>query len=161
MGDFGNFGTLEDWKNVRDAWLGSAGKSHRKIRFYTFQEYETMGNQSNPNETFRKQKYTVREDHAWLSFVKVFDTVKGGYQTTGDIDVVSEFPIRGYSAFYTLPSGVAIPEYAGDLVEWNGKLWEVADVLELIQFGMNAPQAWYHTVMRRTNLSGQGITVGP
>lgn len=161
MGDLGNFGNLEDWKNVRDAWLGSAGKTHRKIRLYTFLEYVVMGNQTNPNETFRKQKYSVRHDHAWLSFIKVFDTVKKGYFTTGDIDIVSEFPVRGFISAYSLPGGVQIKECAGDLIEWNGNLWEVADILEPIQFGINAPQAWYHTVMRKTNISGQGIVVGP
>lgn len=162
MGDLGNFGGgLEDYKNAKDSWLSSSGKSHRKVKLYTFLEYVNMGNQANPNETFRKQRYSVRDDHAWLSFIKVFDTVKKGYFTTGDVDIVSDFSVRGFTSAYNLPSGVSIPEYAGDLIEWNGSLWEVADILEPIQFGLNAPQAWFHTVMRKTTTSGRGIVVGP
>ena len=160
MGDLGNFFDLNDYNNARRSWLESMGKSYKKVRVYTFEGYETAGNQTNPNETFRKARYTSREDFVWLSQVKVFDTVKGGYFTTGDLDVYSEFVLKGFSPAYLLPSTVNLNEYSGDIIDWNGKLWEVADQLEPVTFGPYTKQVWYRTVLRRTNRSGIGIEVG-
>ena len=161
MGDLGNFFDLNDYVNARRAWLESTGKSKKKVRIHTFEGYETLGNQTKPDETFRKQRYVARIEYVWLSNVKVFDTVKRGYFTTGDLDVYSEFYLRGFSPSYTLPNGVVVGEYSGDLVEWNGKLWEVADQLEPVTWGPFTAQVWYRTVLRRTQRSGIGIEVGP
>lgn len=157
----GNFGDLNDYANARTSWLTSQGKSHRQVAVYIFQEYEKLGNQSNPNETFRKQKYSKKLDHAWLSYIKVFDTIRNAQVTTGDIDIISEFPLRGFSSSYVTPDGATVPDCAGDLIEWDGRLWEVADILEKIQFGYQFGVTWYHTVMRKTNSIGQGIIVEP
>lgn len=160
MGDLGNFFDLNDHLNTRNAWLESMGKAYKKVRVYTFESYETAGNQTNPNETFRRVKYSGRDEFVWLSMVKVYDTVKAGYFTTGDLDVYSEFPLRGFSPAYGLPSTVNVSEYSGDIVDWNGKLWEVADQLEPVTSGVHANQVWYRTLLRRTNRSGIGIEVG-
>jgi len=161
MADLGNYRDINDYLNVRDSWLSSMGKSNKRVRVHIFLEYESVGNKENRNETFRRAKYASRFDHAFLSNVKVFDTVKGGYFTTGDLDVYTEYPLRGFSAAYSLPNGVQIPEYAGDLIEWNGKFWEVADQLEPVTAGVVAKQVWYRTVLRKTNRAGIGLEVGP
>lgn len=161
MGDMGNWGGLTDYINARQAWLESSGKNQKRVKIHVFQGYDTIGNVTKPDETFRKQKYGVRFEYVWLSSVKVFDTVKGGYFTTGDLDVYSEFYIRGYTAAYTLPNGETNDEYAGDIVEWNGKLWEVSDQLEPVTWGVVANQVLYRTVLRRTQRVGLGIEVGP
>lgn len=161
MSEIGNSGDLNDFINQRDSWLGSQAKSHYRVRVFFFQGYEVTGNQANPNETFRKPIFAGRLDHVWLSFIKVYDTVKMGYFTTGDVQVESEFPMKGFSASYTLTSGEVIPEYAGDIMQWLGKFWEVSDVLEPLQTGYQFGQTWYRTVMRRTNRSGVGVEVGP
>lgn len=161
MGNLGNFWDLNDYTNAKEAWIAPQGYDHRKIRFMKFASYDVTGNLEIPDETFRKEVYHEREDHVWISFVKVFDTVKGGYFTTGDIDVYSNFLIQGYSAAYSLPTGVQIPEYAGDKIVWNGKVWTVADEVEPIQFGYQAPQVWYRSVLRRSDRAGVGTSVGP
>lgn len=162
MSDLGNYlDVIGDWKNARDSWLASMGKAYKRVRLHLFQGYETTGNQANPNETFRRPKYVPKLEHIWLSQVKVYDTVKMGYFTTGDLDVYSEFIIRGYSPEYLLESGTAVDEYSGDLVEWNGKFWEVSDQLEPVTYGPHTPHVWYRTVLRRTNRSGAGTESGP
>ncbi len=160
MGDLGNFFDLNDYTNVRRSWLEAAAKGQKQVRVWVFQGYDILGNQANPNETFRKQKYVAKNANVYLSNVKVYDTVKRGYFTTGDLDVYSEFYIRGYSSAYTLATDVKVDEYAGDLVEWNGKLWEVSDQLEPVTVGILTNQVWYRTVLRRTQRSGTGIEVG-
>jgi hypothetical protein len=161
MGDLGNSWRMSDFVNAQRAWIGQQSKSHRQIILWKFLEYETAGNLINPSETIRRIKYAQRLDHVWLSLVKVYDTVKGGYFTTGDLDVHSDFALQGYSASYTLPDNTIIPEYGGDVVQWNGKLWEVADQLEPVQWGYQAKQVFFHTVLRRTQRSGIGVQVGP
>lgn len=161
MGNLGNFWDLNDYTNAKEAWTAPQGYDHRRIFFRKFDGYETQGNQTNPNETFRSAKYTTRADHAWISFVKVFDTVKGGYFTTGDLDVYTTFRIQGFSPAYTLGTGVVVGEYAGDEIIWNGKVWVPSDEVEPIQFGYQAKQVFWRTVLRRADRSGQGNTVGP
>jgi hypothetical protein len=145
---------LSDWQNVRDAFLGQGGYLHRRVVFHKFVGYTISGNSTDPDNMIRIPAFRTRGDHAWLSQVKVFDTVKRGYFTTGDLDVASSFIIRGYTGGYTLPSGAVIPEYAGDQIEWNGKLWIVADQLEPVQAGTNGPIVFYRTTMRRADRSG-------
>ena len=157
--DLGNRWDINDFLNAKSSWTAQQGKSHVRIRFYKFTGYNTE-NSSNPNESFRKPVFQVRDSHVWLSQVKVYDTIKRGYFTTGDLDIVSEYVIQGYSASYTLPTGVVVPEYSGDLVQWNGKLWEVADQLEPTQWGYQAEQVYYRSVLRRTQRSGSGAVTG-
>lgn len=161
MGNLGNFWDLNDYVNAKEAWIAPQGYTHRLITFMKFTEYNVTGNLESPDETFRTVKYHSRSDHIWISQVKVFDTVKGGYFTTGDLNVISNFLIQGYSPGYTLPTGVPIGEYGGDQILWNGKVWAVADQVEPVQFGFMAKQIWWSTVMRRADRSGQGNTVGP
>lgn len=153
-----NFWQAADFENVRSAWLAAQQYSHKKIIFRKFTGYTTKGT---GEEKFRTPSFSARSDHLWLSNVKVFDTVKGGYFTTGDLDVYSTFQIRGFTPGYTLPSGVVIPEYAGDQIIWNGKLWVLADQIEPMQFGYLAGPVFWRSVLRRGDRTGQGITVGP
>lgn len=161
MGNLGNFWDLNDYINAKEAFIAPQGYDQRLITFMKFAGYDTTGNLESADETFRTAKYHSRSDHVWLSQVKVFDTVRGGYFTTGDLDVISNFMIQGYTAAYTLPSGVVIKEYAGDQILWNGKLWVVADQVEPVQFGYMAKQVWWRSVLRRNDASGQPNTVGP
>lgn len=161
MADVSNGWQLNDHLNVKKAWLGQMGKSHRRVRVYQFNGYELQGNTVNPSEAFRNATYKIRDDHVWLSAVKAFDQVRGGFFSTGDLDVNSEFPIQGNSPGLLLPDETSIPEYGGDLIQWNGQLFEVADVLEPVQFGFQALQIWYRTVLRKTNRAGIGVKVGP
>jgi hypothetical protein len=161
MGDLGNWGGIGDYDNARKAWLESSGKNQKRVKVYIFQGYDKQGNVTKPDETFRKPKWTVRFEYVWLSALKSIDLIKGGYFTVSDLDVYSEFLLRGYTAAYTLVNKVVNDEYAGDIVEWNGKLWEVADQLEPVTWGVAANQVWYHTILRRTNRSGLGIEIGP
>lgn len=162
MGTLGNNWQASEWQDMKDAWLGTRGYTDRQIIFRKFLDYETKGNSSVTIETFRVPNYAARAEHAWLSSVKVFDTVKGGYFTTGDLDVYSNFRIQGFSPGYTLPNGTVIPEYAGDEIIWNGKVWVVADQIEPVQpGGYQAPQIWWRSVLRRTDRSGVGNVVGP
>jgi len=161
MGTLGNNWEASEWQDMKDAWLGTRGYVDRQVIFRKFSCYETQGNQTNANETFRVAAYAERAEHCWLASVKVFDTVKGGYFTTGDLDCYTNFRVQGYTPAYTLDSGVVIPEYGGDEIIWNGKVWVVADQIEPVQFGYQAVQIWWRTVMRRTDRSGVGTTVGP
>jgi len=161
MGNIGSFWSASDWVNAREAWMASGQWNHRRVTFKQFCGYNVSGNASKPDEMIRTVKYSTRLEHVWLSQVKVFDTVKEGYFTTGDLDVISEFQIRGYSPSYTLPDGTVILEYAGDILLWNGKAWAVADQVEPVQFGFLAAQVWWRTVLRRTDRSGLGTSVGP
>lgn len=161
MGDLGNIWTLNDYVNAKQAWLASQSKSHRYINVFKFIDYQLGGNPTNPNEALRIPMYGKRKDHVWIAMVKVYDTVKGGYFTTGDLQLYSEYVLQGYSPAYLTTEGVNIPEYAGDLIEWNGKLWSVADQLEPIQWGYLSPQVMYCTVMRKTQRTNIGIKVGP
>jgi hypothetical protein len=163
--DLGNQWTLADYMNAKNAWLATQSMNHKRVKVYKFAGYETAGTQNNsgtntvnPNEMFRRPKYDTRLDHVWLSQVKVYDTVKFGYFTTGDLDVYSEYALQGYSAAYLTIDGNQIPEYAGDLIEWNGKLWEVADQLEPVTWGYLANEVFYRTVMRRTQRTGSGVS---
>lgn len=161
MGNLGNFWDLNDFINAKEAWIAPQGYTHRKILFQQFAGYETQGNLVKPDETFRLPKYNVRAEHIWISFIKVFDTVKGGYFTTGDLDCYSNFKIQGFTPAYSLTEGVEISEYAGDQIVWNGQLWACTDVVEPIQFGYQAPQVWWRTTLRRSDRTSQGNTVGP
>jgi len=162
MGNLGNFWSATDWQNAQEQWLSTQQYNQRQITFMKFDSYVTQGNASNPDESYRSVKYRIRADHVWLSQVKVFDTVKGGYFTTGDLDVNSSFLIKGFSAAYTLRNGIVIPEYAGDQMIWNGKVWVVADQIEPVQLGgMLAAPTWWRSVLRRTDRSGIGDSPGP
>jgi len=162
MGDMGNTWQMGDYLNAKYAWIGQMAKSHRMVNVYKFQEYAVEGNQTSFSETIRVPVYNKRTDHAWIDMVKVFDTVRGGYFTTGDIHVNTEYALQGYSAGYTsTDGGVNIPEYAGDLIEWNGKLWAVADVLEPVQWGYLAKQVFFVTVMRKTQVTNISVRIGP
>ena len=152
---------LADFLNAREAWLSTRGYSNKKVYVMRFMGWVNSGNPTNVNETFREAKYATRNDTVWLSQVKVFDTVRGGYFTTGDLNVSSTFRLQGYSPAYTLPNGTTIAEYAGDEIVWNGKIWVVADQLEPIQFGAKTKQVWYNTVLRRAQRSGPGTEAGP
>jgi hypothetical protein len=156
-----NLWTLHDYLNGMDAWLTSRGWYNRKVFVMKFLNWVTDGNPSNVNEQFREAKYASRNDTVWLSQVKVYDTVKGGYFTTGDLNVSSTFILQGYSPAYTLADSTSIPEYAGDEIVWNGKIWVVADQLEPRQYGTKTKQVWYSSVLRRAQRSGLGTTAGP
>lgn len=154
--DLGNFGGLDDYTNAKDAWIGSSGKSHRLVLYYAFQEYTSSGS-AIPDEKFRQIVYATKKTHIWLAFIKPQDTTVGGRFTTGDLDINSEFQLQGYQAPTTLPDGTVVPGRGSDLVGWNGKLWEVADVLEPIQWGYQEAQVFYHTVMRHSSLASSQI----
>ena len=149
-----NTWTASDYELVRDSFLATGGYLHRQVIFRKFMAYQTNGSSSNFDEMIRTAVFRERLDHVWLSQVKVFDTVKGGYFTTGDLDVASQFMIQGYSGQYKLPDGTLIPEYAGDQIVWNGKIWIVSDQLEPIQAGMQGPVIFYKTTMRRADRAG-------
>lgn len=151
---------LPDFLNAKDAWFSTRGYVNRKVLVSKFQGWVNAGNKNNVNEQFREARHAVRNDTVWLSQVKVYDTVKGGYFTTGDLTVASSFVLQGYSAAYTLPNGTVIPEYAGDEIVWNGKIWVVADQLDPVQFGAKTTQVWYVTVLRRAQRSGLTTTTG-
>lgn len=161
MGDLGNFFDLNDFDNARKAWLESAGKSQKRVRIYIFQGYDTLGNRTNPNETFRKQKYVTKNDYVWLSSFSQLDLLRDSRIQAGDLECYSEFLLRGFSPSYILPNEKKVDEYAGDLIEWNGKLWEVSDQLEPVTWGVHTKQVWYRTAIRRTQRSGVGIEIGP
>ncbi len=161
MGNLGNFWTAADWQNATELWLSTQAYNHRQIIFRKFTGYETKGPSTLPDQQFRAKKYKTRAEHVWLSQVKVFDTVKAGYFTTGDLDINTTFRVQGYSAAYTLPSGVTVPEYGGDEIVWNGKVWVVADQVEPVQFGYQGAQVWWRTVLRRVDRAGVGNTIGP
>lgn len=153
MSDLGNSWELNDYLNARDAWRGQANKSHHRVIFWKFDGY-TAGRSTNPNEAGRTPRYVKRLDHVWLSTLKGFDAVKKQYFSTGDITVNSSFKIRGFTAAYSIPDGDSIDEYAGDLIQWGGSLWEVADQLEPITWGYMANQVFYVSIMRRTSRIG-------
>jgi len=152
---------LEDYLNAKDAWMSTGDYKNRRVFLRKFQGWEVAGNQTNPNETYRQATYSQRMVTLWLSQVKVFDTVRGGYFTTGDLNVNSTFILQGYTAGYTLKDGTPIPEYAGDEIVWNGKIWVVADQLAPIQFGTKVKQVWYASVLRSAQRSGLGTSPGP
>jgi hypothetical protein len=149
-----NIWTASDSNLVRDSFLAAGSYLHRQVLFRKFTGYSTLGSSANIDEMIRTPRYAVRTGHVWLSQIKVFDTVKGGYFTTGDLDVASSFIIQGYSSAYTLSDGTVIPEYAGDEIVWNGKLWSVADQLEPVQAGMQSPIIFYRTTLRRSDRAG-------
>lgn len=153
--------SLTDFLNAKDAWFTTRGYTNRKVLVSKFQGWVNAGNPNNANEQFREAKYAVRLETVWLSQVKVYDTVKQGYFTTGDLTVSSSFVLQGYSASYTLPNGTVLPEYAGDEIVWNGKIWVVADQLDPVQFGVKTKQVWYTTTLRRAQRSGLGNNSGP
>lgn len=152
---------LLDFLNAKDAWFSTRGYANRKVLVAKFQGWVNAGNPNNPNEQFREAKYATRQETVWLSQVKVYDTVRGGYFTTGDLNVSSSFVLQGYSAAYTLPNGTVLSEYAGDEIVWNGKIWVVADQLDPVQFGAKTKQVWYTTVLRRAQRSGLTTNTGP
>ena len=152
---------LTDYLNAKEAWFSTRGWSSKKVLLVKFQGWVNAGNPSNPNEQFREAKYAIRNETVWLSQVKVFDTVKRGYFTTGDLTVASSFVLQGNSPQYTLPGGTLLSEYAGDEIVWNGKIWVVADQLDPIQFGTKTKQVWYVTVLRRAQRSGLVTSTGP
>ena len=161
MGGIGTGWNASDWQNERTSWQASGVWNQRTVIFRKFLQYETKGDSTNPDATFRVPVYQTTGQQAWLSQVKVFDTVRGGYFTTGDLSCNSEFLIRGSTPAYTLESGITTPEYAGDEIEWNGKVWKVADEVEPVQMGPQGGRIWYNTTLRRSGRSGVGVAVGP
>jgi hypothetical protein len=161
MGTLGNNWSAAEWQDMKDSWLGTRGYVDKQIIFRKFMSYDMRGNLSNTIETFRIAKYSQRSEHVWLSQVKVFDTVKGGYFTTGDLDIYSNFKMQGFTSGYKLPTGVVVKPYGGDEVIWNGKIWVIADQIEPVQFSYQAPQIWWRSVVRRADRSSQGNVVGP
>jgi hypothetical protein len=148
-----------DWQNVRDSWLAGAVWNQRHVVFRKFLHYDAQG--TTEDETARFPVYQTIGKDIWLSQIKVYDTVKGGYFTTGDLDCTSEFLVQGASAGYKLPNGVVVPENAGDEIIWNGKIWKVADQVDPVQQGLQGGHIYYRTVLRRTDRSGLGVSSGP
>src|SRR5713101_4686022 len=148
---------VNDWQLARDLFQSKASYTHRKVIVRKFRNYQTRNPDRPTIEQFRTPVYDERADHVWLSWVRVFDTVKGGYFTTGDMDVNSSFQLIGFSPAYIRPNGVRIEEYAGDELIWNGKIWIVSDQVEPIQFGMKGGVVYWRTVMRRVDRSSQGF----
>ncbi len=111
------YSSVSDWANLRESFHAQLTHQGRTVRFMQFAGYDEKGKDM---DKIRTPKYNVRSEIVWLSSVKAFDTTKGGYFTTGDLDVNSAFEIKGFSPAYEI-YGVEIPEYAGDKIEWNGK----------------------------------------
>jgi len=160
MSDLGNSWELNDYTNAEKAWAGQANKSHHQVIVWKFDGYDA-GKNINPNEVVRTPRYIKRSDHVWLSTLKGFDAAKAGIFLPGDISVNSTFLIQGYSAAYTLPDGMPVPEYSGDYIQWNGSLWAVADQLEPIQWGYDSRQVFYVSILRRNQRVGDNSRVGP
>lgn len=152
-----NYPQASDWANMRDNFLVSLGYSARTARFHKFQAFASNGTGI---EQFRTPVFISRNVVLWLSQVKVFDTVKAGYFTTGDLEVNTSFQIRGYSASFQLPGGSSVEEYAGDQIIWNGKIWIVSDQIEPVPFGPGTGIIYWRTVLRRMDRSGQGLSPG-
>jgi hypothetical protein len=160
MGNLANLWGIEDYLNARDAFLSESQWVQFQVVFRQFRSYEEKNSDKFIMEQFKKAVYSDRAEYLWLSNVKVFDTVKGGYFTTGDLDVNSFFQMRGFTEGYILPNGVRIKEYAGDQVIWNGKLWIVSDQVEPVQFGILPSAVYWRTVLRAVQRTGQGTTPG-
>jgi len=143
---------------ARNAFLAQSQYLHRAIVFCKFAGFVIEGT---GDDLIRTPSFKKRREHVWLSQIKVFDTVKGGYFTTGDLDVNSIFQIRGYNPGFTLPDGTAIEEYVSDHIIWNGKLWTVADQIEPVQVGYLGTTIFWRTTLRRSDRTGVGLTAGP
>jgi hypothetical protein len=160
MGGLSNIWGIEDYVNARDAFLSDSQWVDFHVIFRQFRGYEAKNSDQTPLEQFRVAIYDERAEQLWLNSVKVYDTVKAGYFTTGDLDVNSFFQMQGYTPGYTLPNGDVIEEYAGDQVIWNGRLWTVSDQIEPVQFGIIPQAVYWRTVLRATDRTGQGTTPG-
>jgi len=151
---------INDFVNARDAVFSESQWVHFQVIFRKFLGYELMNPDRTPLEQYNVPQYATRAEHVWLSSVKVFDTVKGGYFTTGDLDVNSFFKIQGYAPAEVLPTGVKISEYAGDQIIWNGKVWVLSDQIEPVQFGIIPGTVYWRSVLRAVDRSSQGTTPG-
>ena len=158
MSPVDNYPQASDWVNMRDNFLASLGYVGRTVLFRKFKNYSTQGSGL---ESHRITVYNERTETIYLSNVRVFDTVEGGYFTTGDLDVATSFQIRGYSPAYTLPDNTVISEYAGDEIIWNGRVWVPADQIEPKPFGPRSGIVYWRSVLRVTDRSAQGLTPGP
>lgn len=156
-----NFWDLNDYLLARDAWLMAQGYNSHKVIVRRFRAFETKNVDRPQMERYRVPVYDERQDTIYLSQVKVFDTVKGGYFTTGDLDVNTSFQIFGMSPAQVLPDGTKLSENAGDQIIWNGKVWQIADQVEPIIQGPKGQVIFYRSVLRRVDRSGQGVTPGP
>lgn len=151
---------VEDYLNMRDGILAQAEYHNHEIVFRQFKGYAVSNEAGAVIEQFRTPLFYTLGTNAWLAPVKVFDTVKGGYFTTGDLQCQSTFQIQGYSPAYVLDDGTKINEYAGDQVIWNGKVWLVADQIDPRIAGFMAQPVLYNTTLRRVDRSSQGVTAG-
>lgn len=156
-----NYWGLEDYILAREAFVMAQGYNAHKVIVRKFRSFETKNADGPKVNQYRVPIYANRQDSVYLGPVKVYDTVKGGYFTTGDIDVNSVFQLFGQSPAQILPDGTKLSENAGDQIIWNGKIWQVSDQIEPIIQGPKAPEIFFRTVMRRVDRSGQGITPGP
>lgn len=161
MGNLSNLWGIGDYINARDAFLSESQWVQFQVIFRQFRSYEGKNSDRTPLEQYKVPIYSSRAEYLWLSSVKVYDTVKGGYFTTGDLDVNSFFQMRGFTEGYILPNGTTVKEYGGDQVIWNGKLWIVSDQVEPVQFGILPQAVYWRTVLRAVQRTGQGITPGP
>lgn len=161
MGNLSNIWDISDYINARDAFLSESQWVQFKVIFRKFRAYESKDIEKFVMEQFRVPRYSERAEYLWLSSVKVYDTVKGGYFTTGDLDVNSFFQMRGFTEGYILPNGTVVQEYAGDQIVWNGKLWIVSDQVEPVQFGILPQAVYWRSVLRAVQRTGQGVTPGP
>jgi len=161
MGFLSNLWDIGDFQNAREAFLSESQWVQFQVIFRQFRGYEQKNADQTPLSQFRAPVYDTRAEYVWLSNVKVYDTVKAGYFTTGDLDVNSFFQMKGYVAASILPDGTTITEYAGDQLIWNGRLWMVSDQIEPVQHGILPDPVWWRTVLRAVTRTGQGVTAGP
>jgi hypothetical protein len=160
MGNISNLWGIEDYINARDAFLSESQWVQLQVIYRKWGGWEKKNADVTPLEQFNVPRYYTRAEYLWLNSVKVYDTVKGGYFTTGDLDVNSFFQLRGYTDGYVLPNGKIIKEYGGDQIIWNGKLWVVSDQVEPVQFGILPQAVYWRSVLRAVQRTGQGTTSG-
>jgi len=156
-----NYWDLNDYNLARDGFLMAQGYNSHRVIVRKFRSFEFKNPDRPAVERYRVPVYAERQDTIYLSQVKVFDTVKAGYFTTGDLDVNTTFQLFGQSPALILPNGVKLNENAGDQIIWNGKIWQVADQVEPIIQGYKGQVIFWRSVLRRIDRSGQGTSSGP
>ena len=152
-----NYWDASDFQNARESWLAQQQWVNRRVIFRKFAGFERQGSGI---EEVRQAKYDERAETVYLSEISSFDTVKGGYFTTGELDVNTAFRIRGQSPSYRLKNGQVVEEYVGDQIIWNGKVWIVSDQVEPVIFGTLGRAIYWRSVMRRVDRAGQGVETG-
>lgn len=153
-----NYPSAADWQTFGENFRANLNWLSRTITFRKFQGFSMKG--ATGIEQHRVPQYTEREEIVWLADVKVYDTVKGGYFTTGDLDIHSPFQIQGFSPAYSLPNGEEVSEYGGDEIIWNGKIWVPSDQIEPRPLGPRSGIVFWRTVLRVTQRSSQGLGAG-